>query len=241
MQLVAESIYRLGRKHHNFYAVVDGRRVTVIDAGGSRELPLLEAGLQSIGLGLNAVEAVLLTHGHSDHVGFAREVSESGVPVMAHEAEAAFLTDGSRGSQVQPMDLPLWRRQTMAFLAEMIRAGAAQEYRLRSVQTLTDGEVVDIPGKPRTLATPGHTAGHAAYILEDRRVVFSGDALVTDGLIHSATGPQMLGDVFHHDVALARASLRRFGGQSTDVLLPGHGTPWYGPIAQAVAQARAAL
>jgi hypothetical protein len=51
----------------------------------------------------------------------------------------------------------------------------------------------------------------------------------------------MLADVFHHDVALARASLQRIGGQWTDVLLPGHGTPWYGPIAQAVAQARAAL
>lgn len=240
MQPVAESVYRLGRAHHNFYVIVEGGRVTVVDAGGSRELSLLEAGLESIGLGLGDVEALLITHAHSDHIGFAREMAESGVPVKVHEDEAAFATDGSRGSQVQPLDLPVWRPQVWAFLIEMIRAGAAQEYRLRRVDTVRDGDVVDCPGRPRVVATPGHTLGHASYVVGGD-VLFAGDAIVTHGLIAKATGPQLLADVFHRDVAMVRRSLDVLAAQSTKVLLPGHGDPWYGAIAEAVEVAKATV
>ncbi len=239
MQLVADSVYRLGRDHHNFYAVVERGQVTVIDSGGSRELPLLRAGLESIGLDLSAVAAVLLTHAHSDHIGFAREVAESGVPVKVHEREAAYATDGSRGRHVQPMDLPIWRRQTLRFLVEMVRAGAAQEYRLREVDTVTDGETLDVPGRPRVVATPGHTAGHTAFVLDGTGVLFAGDAIVTHALISDGRGPQMLARAFHRDVEAARASLDILAEQETSVLLSGHGDPWYGPIADAVVQAKA--
>lgn len=240
MQPVAESVYRLGRKHHNFYVIVDGGRVTIVDAGGSRELPLLETGLESIGLGLGDVEALLITHAHSDHIGFARELGESGVPVKVHENEAAYATDGSRGSQVQPLDLPVWRPQVWAFLVEMIRAGAAQEYRLRRVDTVADGEVIDCPGQPRVVATPGHTAGHAAFVVGED-VLFAGDAIVTHGLIAKPTGPQVLAEVFHHDVTKARRSLDVLAAQGTRVLLPGHGDPWYGAIEDAVELAKATV
>lgn len=239
VQLVAESVYRLGRERHNFYAVVDRGRVTVVDAGGSRELPLLRSGLESIGLDLSAVAAVLLTHAHSAHIGFAREVAESGVPVKVHEREAAYATDGSRGRQVQPMELPIWRRQTLAFLIEMVRAGAAQEYRLREVDTVTDGETIDVPGRPRVVATPGHTRGHASFVLDGTGVLLAGDAIVTHGLISDSRGPQMLARAFHRDVDAARASLDILADQGTSVLLPGHGDPWYGPIAEAVVLAKA--
>ena len=42
-----------------------------------------------------------------------------------------------------------------------------------------DEEVLDVPGRPRVIHTPGHTAGNAALSLADREVLIVGDTLAT--------------------------------------------------------------
>ena len=64
MQQVAENVYRLGSSYHNFYLLTEGGKATVVDAGGSKELEKLEAGLASLRLKRDDVEAILLTHAH---------------------------------------------------------------------------------------------------------------------------------------------------------------------------------
>lgn len=239
VEQVADGILRLGRKHHNFYLIVDGGRATVVDAGGSRELPLLERALSSVGLGLDDVEALLITHAHTDHIGFARLAASRGISVRVHEAEAAYAMDGSAGSQISVADVQWWRPRTIVFLAEMLRAGATKGYRLKEVETVSDGDQLDLPGSPFVVATPGHTAGHASYAFESRKAICSGDAIVTDALIRDESGPQLLDDRFHFDTALARESLGRLSTLDANLLLPGHGEPWSGPVAEAVELAQA--
>lgn len=234
MHEVTTSVYRLGRKRHNFYAVVEGGKVTVVDAGGTNELGLLRNGLAQIGLTLEAVEAVVVTHAHTDHIGFAAEASRQGIAVKVHADEAAFACDHAAGTQVAIGDLPLWRPHVILFLGEMVRAGAHLAKPVPGVEAVHDGDVLDLPGRPRVIATPGHTAGHAAYLLADRGVLFSGDALVTLDLIDGASGPRLLPDVFHGDATQARRSLERLLPLDARLLLPGHGDPWHGPIAEAV-------
>ncbi|MCB2225026.1 MAG: MBL fold metallo-hydrolase [Actinobacteria bacterium] len=236
---VAPGVHRLGRDRHNFYLVVEGGRATVVDAGGSAELSLLQTALAGLGMALGDVEAVLLTHAHTDHVGFAALASRQGIPVKAHEDEAAYARDRSAGSQMSVTDLPLWRPAVWVFLAEMIRAGAHKGYPVPGVETVADDETLDLPGRPRVVHTPGHTAGHAAYVLEERGILFAGDAIATRSPIRAGVGPRMLEDLFHADPAEARSSLRRLAGLETTLLLPGHGDPWSGPIAALVSQALA--
>lgn len=237
MEQVASGLYRLGRKHHNFYVIVAGGRATVVDAGGSRELPLLETGLAQLGLGLDQVEALLITHAHTDHIGFARLIEKRGISVKVHEDETAYAMSGAAGSQVGTTDLPLWKPRAIAFIIEMVRSGADRAYRLKEVGTVSDGEQLDLPGRPRVVATPGHTAGHASYFFAESKALCAGDALVTDGLIHGTAGPQLLPDRFHLDVAQARESLQRLAGLPAELVLPGHGPPWRGPVSKAVARA----
>jgi glyoxylase-like metal-dependent hydrolase (beta-lactamase superfamily II) len=123
-------------------------------------------------------------------------------------------------------------------LFEMIRAGAHRAYRVRNVETVKDGERLDLPGRPRVVATPGHTNGHAGYLFESYRVLCSGDALVTDGVITRRTGPQLMEKRFHADPVQAKASLEILARQDADVILPGHGPPWRGSPAEAVELAR---
>jgi glyoxylase-like metal-dependent hydrolase (beta-lactamase superfamily II) len=238
VEQVAPGIHRLGRRLHNFYLVVSGGRATVIDAGGSRELPLLEAGLGAAGLTLDDVEALLVTHAHTDHLGFAPRARRRGVTVKVHEDEAPYAMDVAAGSQVGARDLPLWRPRVVVFLAEMVRAGAHLHPRLDAVDTVADGERLDLPGRPRVVATPGHTAGHAAYLLEEHRAVCTGDALVTDAIIRRSPGPQLLPERFHTDAVMARTSLDRLAGLDADLVLPGHGPPWRGSLSDAVVRAR---
>lgn len=237
MDQVADGVYRLGRKRHNFYLIVEQGRSTVVDAGGSWEYSLLDAALQQLGLTLADVEALLITHAHPDHIGFAQQVADQGVPVKVHEPEAAFARDRRAGSQVSPFAVPVWKPRVVLLLAEVVRAGAHKSRRLNDFETVKDGELLDVPGKPRVVATPGHTAGHASYLLESRRALCSGDALVTSALIYARKGPQLLPDPFHTDPALARQSALTLASLPVDLLLPGHGMAWRGPIADAVAQA----
>ena len=238
MQQVAEHVYRLGRSRHNFYLVAEGGKATVIDAGGSSELVLLERALHALGLMLDDVEAILITHAHTDHIGFAALASRQGVAVKSHEDEADYVRDRSKGTQVRATDLPLWKPMMWGFLVEMFRSGAHKGYPVPGVEALSDGEVLDLPGRPTVVATPGHTAGHAAYYLGDGSTLFCGDALATRSLTRSGIGPQFLDDRLHADPDRARRSLDHLAVLGTDLLLPGHGDPWSGPIADLVTRAR---
>jgi glyoxylase-like metal-dependent hydrolase (beta-lactamase superfamily II) len=82
------------------------------------------------------------------------------------------------------------------------------------------------------IPTPGHTGGHCSFVVDG--VLISGDALVTGHPVTPRKGPQLLHAVFNHDQANCVRSLAALGMLETDVLLPGHGPVWRGPIRDAV-------
>ncbi len=132
---VAPGIHRLGRKRHSFYLIAEAGKVTVVDA-------------------------VVVTHAHTHHIGFAGAAAERGIPVEVLEAEAAFAMDRSAGSQVDMTDLPLWKPRVILFLTEMVRAGAHNRVAVPGVETVDHGEVLDVPGSPaswRRRVTPQGT------------------------------------------------------------------------------------
>jgi glyoxylase-like metal-dependent hydrolase (beta-lactamase superfamily II) len=85
---VAEGVHRVEDAYTNWYVVEDDGALTVVDTGHPRSWASLQELLARLGRDARAVEAVVLTHGHFDHMGFAeRARTELGVPVYAHEAE----------------------------------------------------------------------------------------------------------------------------------------------------------
>lgn len=108
------------------------------------------------------------------------------------------------------------------------------------VSTFADDEVLGVPGKPRAVHIPGHTPGNAVLFLESRRVLLTGDTLVTHNPLTGRTGPQVQPSGLNSDTAQALASLSALENLNAEIILPGHGDPWQGPISQAVQLARAA-
>ena len=86
---IAKGLYRIGSDIVDSYLVTEGDGVTIIDAGLPRYWKLLNRELARIWKTLDDVRALILTHGDTDHIGFAARLSrEKGIPAYLHPADA---------------------------------------------------------------------------------------------------------------------------------------------------------
>lgn len=235
MQL-APSIRRLGTGMINSYLVEESGLVTVIDAGVPGYWGDLPAELAAMGRSFDDVRALVLTHGHSDHIGFAERLRrERSVPVSVHELDAAL----ARGEVPNPAKGlgPTRLGALLSFLFYSARKGGLRMVHLGEVGTFGDGATLDVPGSPRVILLPGHTPGSAALHMPNHDALFIGDALATLAVTTGDTGPRIA--PFTADPATALASLDRLDGVEAGLVLPGHGQAWTGGVAEAVRRVRA--
>jgi glyoxylase-like metal-dependent hydrolase (beta-lactamase superfamily II) len=236
---VAPAVYRLGSERVNFYLVEDGGRVTLVDAGLSGYWDQIEPALAQIGRGLDDVSAVVLTHAHSDHTGVAGKLHDRGVPVLLHPADHELLKTGKENWKRERGALSaLGHPRAFGFFGHMVRNGALKPPRIDDPIPIGDGEVLDVPGAPRVILTPGHTPGHCALHFERVGALLVGDLLCTWHPLLGRLGPQIMPASFNVSSAQCLASLGKIEGLSAAVVLPGHGEPWTEGPASAAAQAR---
>jgi glyoxylase-like metal-dependent hydrolase (beta-lactamase superfamily II) len=233
---IAPGIHRIGdRSIVNAYLLEDAGEVTVIDAGVPGYYRDIPPELALMGRTIDDVRALVLTHGHTDHIGFAERLRRhQRVPVSVHEADAAL----ARGEVPNPAKGfgPTRLGPLVGFLWFSMLRGGLRTPKLQQVATFGDGATLEVPGSPRAILTPGHTPGSAVLHVPSRNVVFVGDALATYAVTTGARGPQVA--PFTADAAQAVASLARLEAVSADLVLPGHGDPWTGGVQEAVRQVR---
>ena len=238
---VADRVHRLHDGIVNFYLVEEGGRLTLVDAGGVRHWELLLRTLTSIGRRLEDLVAVVLTHAHSDHTGFAeRARTEAGAAVHVHTADIEAARTGRTGKAEAGYGRYLVRLEAYRTLFTLGRAGALKIVPIEVVSAFDDGETIDVPGRPRAVHAPGHTEGSCAILLEDRRAMVTGDCLVTRNPFTGRVGPQIMPAGLNQDSARALGSLDALTGLPADTVLPGHGDPWTGEMTEAVRLAREA-
>ena len=109
-------------------------------------------------LGIEKVEAILVTHTHFDHVGAVAPVARAtGAPVYCPELE----------------------REVLANIMDYVPLpgfGPFESY--EADHTVAGGETLELAGmKLDVLFTPGHSPGHVTYAIRDQRALFSGDVL----------------------------------------------------------------
>lgn len=230
------SLHRIGNDIVAVYLVDTPDGITLIDAGLAGQWRDLTAELTAMGRSIADIRGVVLTHGDTDHIGFAERLRrDHGVPVHVHEADAA----RARG---EVSTKPDWGRMkfgaTARFLWYALTHGGVRTTHLAEVVTVRDADVLDLPGSPRVIAMPGHSPGSIALHVPVADAVFVGDALTTRHVLTGATGPQPA--PFTDDPAEALVSLDRLAGVHATWVLPGHGTPWNGGVEAAVRAVEAA-
>jgi glyoxylase-like metal-dependent hydrolase (beta-lactamase superfamily II) len=234
--LIADGVYRCGTELVNWYVVEDGGRLTIVDAGAPKYWPQLDQALSELGKTRDDVAALVLTHGHSDHVGFAEQLrAESGTPVWAPEGDEEMVRTGKVGKTDGSM-LPYLRHPfAWKMVSHLARNGGAKIPPVKEFSTYADGQTLDVPGRPVATRVPGHTEGHSVLKFGD--VVFVGDVLCTLNPLTGRRGPQIAPKAFNKDSRQALESLDRVPEAS--MLAVGHGDPWTEGIAAAVERARA--
>jgi glyoxylase-like metal-dependent hydrolase (beta-lactamase superfamily II) len=234
---IADGVHRLGSSLVNFYLVEQDGRYTVVDAALPGYWDQVPAALESLGARLADVEAVVLTHAHPDHVGLAERLrTEAQARVFVHEADAQMARTAKAPAPTGIVRY-LWRPTTWRLFAHFA-ANGLRTPRVADVTTYKDGDTLDVPGGLRVVATPGHTYGHSALLLDGAGVLFTGDALCGTNPLTGRDGPQIMPSAFNTSNEQALASLERLEGIDASHVLFGHGEPWTGGVAAAVARAR---
>jgi glyoxylase-like metal-dependent hydrolase (beta-lactamase superfamily II) len=239
---VAEGVHRVEEAYTNWYLVEEGSRVTVVDAGFPRSWGTLHDALRTIGRTPGDIEAVVLTHAHFDHMGFAaRARKDLGVALYAHEREIP-LVERPQTYKHERARLPYFLKygHFRRVLGAMTARGALFVRGISDVRTYASDQTLDVPGRPHVVFTPGHTLGHCALHFPDRGTVIAGDAIVMVDPYTGATGPRLVARAATADSAGARRSLDALEATGAETVLTGHGEPWTGGAAEACAQARAA-
>lgn len=185
-------------------ATAPGEPCLIVDPGQD-SIPWLTENVREHRL---APAAVLLTHGHIDHVWSVAPVSHDfGIPAYIHSDDRYRLTDPAGSSFAAA------REQLLAMTKNALELTEPED-----VRTLADREVIDLAGlRLRVHHAPGHTEGSVAFTTEDDTLMWSGDLLFAGSIGRT--------DLPGGDPQAMAKSLERVVLGSPDEMrvLPGHG------------------
>ncbi|MEJ7821070.1 MAG: MBL fold metallo-hydrolase [Chitinophagaceae bacterium] len=231
---VAPGVWGMKDVFVNIYMVLnpfDGNWV-LVDAGLKWSAQKIKKMAQQL-FGDSKPSAIILTHGHFDHVGALEKlIEEWNVPVYTHYLEIPYLS----GKSSYPPPDPSVGGGLMSLMAWAYPTSPINIWNHVNVLQENGG----VPGLPawKVIHTPGHTPGHISIYRESDGVLIAGDALVTTKSesvistilqLKSISGPPKY---FTYDWALARQSVKELMTLEPDVVATGHGKPMHGSEAR---------
>ena len=125
MPEVAPDVFRVRSRRVNCYLVRDGSSLTLVDSGLPEHWAAIKSSCGALGLDVSAIEAVLLTHVHSDYAGSAERARvEAAAAIRLHPDDAELADGRTHRRNERPVAAYLWRPAAVAAMWELIAGGA---------------------------------------------------------------------------------------------------------------------
>jgi glyoxylase-like metal-dependent hydrolase (beta-lactamase superfamily II) len=204
----------------------------LVDCGGDTPdvLDALQAGLRGLGIGLDDVRTLVVTHVHTDHYGMAGTLLRLGrMRLLMHRLDWLHADRHFRDLDRAELDMQAW----MARNGFQMPRNAAEET-LESLRRLTvvapdrevdDGDAVALKDSEcRVVWTPGHTQGHICLHAPERRFLLAGDHVLDPITLNVS----MTFEEIRNPLGRYLDSLRKVADLEADVVLPAHGAPFTG-------------
>ena len=210
-----------------------GGQWVLIDAGLPGTAGMISSSA-SARFGNRPPSAIILTHGHIDHVGALRTLAERwNVPVYAHNQEHPYLN----GTSAYPKPDPAVGGGTMSLLAKLFPRGPFDFSTW--LQPLPDDGNVPFMDGWKWIHTPGHAAGHISLWRKHDGSLIAGDAFITtaqeSAYAVAVQEPELHGPpmYFTPDWQQAASSVRTLASLEPETVITGHGHAMRGPAMRA--------
>lgn len=200
----------------NVYLLASGEGLTLVDSGTAGAADQMVDQLREAGYVLSDLQAIVLTHFHSDHTGNAAELARrSGAEVYAHRDDVPYIERTER-----PPYGSLFQRVLNWLGDRMLKPVPC-----KVDQVLQGGDVIEALGGLQVIHTPGHTPGSIALYQPERQILFCGDVLFNKHPMTGEKGLRLSLPLFTLDEAQVRESARKLAALPVEVLCCGHGEP----------------
>ncbi len=172
-------------KSMNVYFIDDSPR-TLVDAGIKTEVSFetLKKGLETIGVGLNSIERILITHGHIDHYGQAKRLSSlSGAPIYIHSKEYGRIRSFIHSlGFIKSILLRNGAPETLVNEAiHYMESAQIMADSLDEAFFLDDGDSIFFKSMSwKTIHCPGHSPGLICFHWPEKKILFTGDHLLKE-------------------------------------------------------------
>ena len=198
------------QKIANLFLLVSNGELTLIDTGNKGETEKIRSMFDRAGQSLEQLRRIILTHCHTDHVGSLAALRQVTVAqVLAHEAEAPFITQEAR--------LPRPRVGVRARLLHTLMEPMFRPEPCSVDQTLKHGDAIEGTGLT-VIHVPGHSPGSICLYHGEARALFAGDALINMfGKLRGPIGP------FCWDLREAHRSLTKLLELDVETIYFSHG------------------
>jgi glyoxylase-like metal-dependent hydrolase (beta-lactamase superfamily II) len=200
--------------------LIKSRRPILIDAGSHMDMPRLKRGLAEQGLQPDDLALLVLTHGHGDHAGLARELQDIYHVSIALGAGDVPMAHDGHNDPLKPT------RLSAALLKPFVDLRYDPFIPDFPIEKTMDLRPYGIAG--RIIAMPGHTPGAVVVLLDDHRA-FVGDQMLGGWLGGVFRAETPCEHYFQADVQANRRNIRTLLGQGVKTFYLGHG----GPVAAA--------
>jgi glyoxylase-like metal-dependent hydrolase (beta-lactamase superfamily II) len=202
--------------------VIQEEGAIMIDGGTPGQAGNFKKAVQNIPLDPTQIKLILITHGHWDHIGSAKDIQEiTGAKIAMHHLEKDWLEQGTSLEMPPPPGVTAWGRILIKLLEPLLPKAPIPAADVEIVLGDEPFPLTDygIPG--RVLYTPGHSYGSVSLLLD------SGDAFVGDLAMNQF--PMCLGPgfpVFAQDMPKVKESWRLVLDAGAETIYPGHGKPF---------------